>query len=214
MTRYFYINFLLVFFTLCGSNQGYSQKNQRYLQQMKAWQKSRDAYLISPAGWVNLEGLFWLKPGKNTFGSAHNNDIRFINQRFPEKAGYFIWENEQVRWVSEPGLKIHVQDSVIKETVIFNTSLSPVILELGSFRWNIIKREDKMGVRFRNLTSTAIQKFKPVPRYPIDEKWKFSARLQPDISHQLAITNVLGQTRLENSPGNLLMLILHQYTLK
>ena len=37
---------------------------------IEQWQAKRLASLTSDTGWLTLAGLFWLKAGKNTFGSG------------------------------------------------------------------------------------------------------------------------------------------------
>ena len=45
--------------------------------------------------WLPLAGLFWLKPGENTFGSDKSNAIQF--PKGPPHAGSFTLQNDQVR---------------------------------------------------------------------------------------------------------------------
>jgi uncharacterized protein len=203
MKPFFTFRFYLFFFIVSYTHQVFSQENIAYQIEIQSWQKKRDSFLISPQGWVNLAGLFWLQPGKNTFGSDAGNNIVYANKSFPKKAGYFLWDGDEIKWVTSPGIQIHSKEANIKEATIFAKGISATLLETGSFQWTIIKREEKMGVRLRNLASPAIKEFKSVPRFPINEKWRVTARLQPNTKPRLSITNVLGQTKMENSPGTL-----------
>ncbi len=47
--------------------------------------------LKKETGFLNLAGLYWLKEGKNTFGSDSSNDIIFPKDKIPGKSGYFIY---------------------------------------------------------------------------------------------------------------------------
>lgn len=47
-----------------------SNPSADYQDSIRAWQQHRDAGLRAPDGWLTLVGLFWLKPGANTIGSA------------------------------------------------------------------------------------------------------------------------------------------------
>ena len=47
-----------------------------YFGEVEAWNDERIAALKQPDGWLNLEGLFWLKKGVNSFGSASVNDFK------------------------------------------------------------------------------------------------------------------------------------------
>jgi uncharacterized protein (DUF1684 family) len=85
------------------------------------------------------------------------------------------------------------------------------LLTLGSFRWNIIKRENKYGVRLRDLASPALENFKEIERFPVDTQWRIAAHLEKNTASDLLITNVLGQTTAMASAGRLVFAI-HQQT--
>jgi uncharacterized protein (DUF1684 family) len=72
-----------------------------------------------------------------------------------------------------------------------------------SFVWNIIQREDKVGIRFRNLKSATLLHFKDIDRFAVNEKWKIKAILNPPVQSQLMIMNVLGQNTATKNAGKL-----------
>ncbi len=197
----------LVWLFLISCFASNAQQQTPYEEEMEKWHQSRLDFLLSPDGWFNLEGLFWLKPGINQFGSAKNNDLVYNNPLFPKRAGYFEWTNGQVNWVSDQGVNTLVNDSLFNKGIVYEEGGKLPILNLGSFRWNIIKREDKIGVRFRDLASKSLTNFKPIQHYPVDPKWRVQARLEKSNSQALMITNILGQTIAENTPGKLVFTI-------
>ena len=184
-----------------------SAQAQNYQQEIDTWHQKRVESLLSPTGWFNLEGLFWLKPGKNTFGSGAANDMVYANPSFPKMAGSFEWENGKVNWITETGIKVTVNDSVIDRSTIFEEGKKVVLLALENFRWNIIKRDDKIGVRFRNLQASAVKNFKEIKRYLVKEQWQIMAHLEAAPKASVLITNVLGQTKPEESPGKLVFTV-------
>lgn len=181
-----------------------AQKTSSYQDSLVAWHQKRIQDLKAPNGWVNLVGLLWLHPGKNGFGSAKNNEIIFQHKDMPANAGSFLWENGMVQWVSQNGVATKIKDSLIQEAILFsaNSKQAPQI-SLGTLRWNLIKREDKIGIRLRDLNAPALKKFTGVPYYPIDAKYRVDAILEKPVSNQLMITNVLGQTTAQETPGRL-----------
>ena len=199
--------FLLIIF-----QTGFSQeKNSSYEQQINAWHAKRIEDLKAPNGWVNLAGLFWLKQGKNSFGSASSNDIVFHNPDMPAKAGSFMLEGTTVTWISEPGVTVLEKDSAITKAVIFQQgNFRSPLLSLNHFRWNIIQRDEKIGIRFRDLKSPALAKFTDIPRYPVDSNWRVNAHLEEAPNSFVSITNVLGQTNQQNTPGKLVFMINNQ----
>lgn len=206
MSRFFRI-IICSLLSICLGTFVFAQDKADYKQEIDAWHKKRVESLLSPGGWINLEGLFWLKPGKNTFGSHTANDIVYANPGFPKLAGYFEWENGKVNWLSEAGVKVSINDSAIDRAIIFEEGKRAPLVSLGNFRWNIIKRDDKIGVRFRNLQSAAVKNFKGIQRYPVKEQWKVNAHLEAVPKASILITNVLGQTKPEESPGKLVFTI-------
>jgi hypothetical protein len=69
-----------------------------YFAEVKEWNAARIDALKQPNGWLNLEGLFWLKKGVNSFGSSSVNDLVYDNGAFPKHLGDFIYEDGKVYW--------------------------------------------------------------------------------------------------------------------
>jgi len=195
--------------------KGQKSTTPNYIESINEWHKLREAFLKSPKGWLNLEGLFWLHKGVNTFGISKNNDCVYENPNpsdvfFPDHLGNFIFEGDSVMWESldKYMVKVNNQDMPLKSKVcIFNanglSSDMSWIMPGASFTWTIIKREDKIGVRFRNLKSVNISSFKGIAHFPINEKFKIKAFLQPPIETYLMISNVLGQQVASKNAGKL-----------
>ena len=209
----FLVSFTMV---LSYSNvKGQKSTTPNYIESINEWHKLREAFLKSPKGWLNLEGLFWLHKGVNTFGVSKNNDCVYENPNpsdafFPDHLGNFIFEGDSVMWESldKYMVKVNNQDMPLKSKVcIFNanglSSDMSWIMSGASFTWTIIKREDKIGVRFRNLKSDNVLLFKGIAHFPINEKFKIKAVLQPPVASILMISNVLGQQVASKNAGKL-----------
>jgi len=209
----FLVSFTMV---LSYSNvKGQKSTTPNYIESINEWHKLREAFLKSPKGWLNLEGLFWLHKGVNTFGVSKNNDCVYENPNpsnafFPDHLGNFIFEGDSVMWESldKYMVKVNNQDMPLKSKVcIFNanglSSDMSWIMSGASFTWTIIKREDKIGVRFRNLKSDNVSSFKGIAHFPINEKFKIKSFLQPPIETYLMISNVLGQQVDSKNAGKL-----------
>ena len=67
-----------------------------YFESIREWQKQRDAGLRSEDGWLTLAGLFWLKPGDNTIGSADSNNFVLPKGSAPAQIGRLRLEGERV----------------------------------------------------------------------------------------------------------------------
>jgi uncharacterized protein len=186
-----------------------------YVDSINQWHQLREAELKSPKGWLNLAGLFWLHKGVNTFGGAKNNDCVYENPYpsdvfFPDHLGNFIFVGDSVIWESldKYMVKVNNQNMPLRSKVcVFNgkglSSEMSWTMSGHSFSWTIIKREDKIGVRFRDLKSSNVLLFKGIAHFPINEKFKIKAVLQPPVTSFLMISNVLGQQVASKNAGKL-----------
>lgn len=180
-----------------------AQSTVTYQKEIAQWKQKRVDFLRSPAGWLNLEGLFWLHPGRNYFGSDGSNDLIYKHPSMPAVAGYFEWENGEVTWTSQSGVAIRLQDSLVNSLTVFQEGKPAPLLALQTLRWNVIKREDKMGIRLRDLASKKVQNFRGIERYPTNIAWRVTAKLEAAPQANIFITNVLGQTNAQQTPGKL-----------
>lgn len=184
-----------------------AQSISEHQAEIAQWKQKRIDFLRSSSGWLNLEGLFWLHPGRNYFGSGSSNDLVYKHPSMPAVAGYFAWENGEVTWTSQPGVTITLQDSVVKSLPVFEEGKQAPLLALQTLRWNVIKREDKMGIRLRDISSQTVQNFRGIERYPTQISWRVNAKLEPPPQASIFITNVLGQTNAQQTPGKLVFSI-------
>ena len=46
-----------------------------YAADIESWRAQRVARLTSETGWLTLVGLYWFKPGENTFGRDADNAL-------------------------------------------------------------------------------------------------------------------------------------------
>jgi hypothetical protein len=81
---------------------------------------------------------------------------------------------------------------------------STTVLQLGSFRWFIINRDGKYGVRLRDINAPLVKEFKGIDTYPVDEKWKVEAKfeLYPE-PKVIEIPNIIGSVENDTVKGRL-----------
>ena len=177
--------------------------------ELKKWDAERIAALKQPDGWLNLEGLFWLKKGANSFGSSIENELVYDNAAFPKHLGDFIYEDGKVYWKDAATEKITIKDNaglVVANAETLNlltATEGDYISQWKDFLWVVIKREDKVGVRFRNLKAKTLLEFKGIERFPVDPKWRVKAKVIPQNQNPLMIMNVLGQNTAQKHGGQL-----------
>lgn len=176
-------------------------ENPTYTSEINAWHHKRIQSLKSENGWLNLVGLFWLEEGENTFGSDKSNQIVF--PKGDAFLGKFILKNGEVSVEIKPTASVTVQDKAVSSLKIFPAETN-VVLQHNSLKWFIIKRGNKYGIRLRDLESAVVKHFTDINTYPIKENWLIKAKLEKgEAGKKIAITDVLGQTNMQDSPGTL-----------
>jgi uncharacterized protein (DUF1684 family) len=200
MKKYFWLLFVSLLIVNLNSNA----QSGNYSDSINRWHQQRIQDLKAPDGWINLVGLFWLQPGTNRLGSSTSNELMLTHPKMPALAGFFEWVNQEVHWVTEPGIAITENSVPINKQLVYSRELINIPqLALEDLRFTVIARGDKIGIRMRDLHSPALDSFQTIPRFPVNRSWKLKAYFEPKESAKIEIQNVLGQVNRENSPGKL-----------
>jgi len=202
MMRYFIIICILSLFVIAGCEK--DRGNPTYIKSIQQWHKKRIARLKTETGWLNLVGLYWLSEGKNTFGSAKNNDIIFP-ENAPPYIGTFILNDSTVTVKINPEVKVTYDSRPVSDLQLKDDlSDSTTVLSYGTLRWFIIDRNGKYGVRLRDINAPLVKEFKGIDTYPIDEKWKVEAKFEPYPQPKvIEIPNVIGSVEKDTVSGKL-----------
>ena len=216
MKQYYRLLSLLTVSFVLVAGVGAQTNTVAYQKEINEWDAHRVAELKADDGWLNLVGLFWLDEGKNTFGSGDKNVVVFPAGSIDESAGYFQRAGNTVKLVAETSTPVLVGGKPVKEAVIFNTDMRNIPeVSFGSLRWSVIMRGDKIGIRVRDLKSPVPAAFKGIERFPANMALIIPAKLHaPETPGSIAITNKIGQTTQQNTPGKLVFNInKRQYSL-
>jgi uncharacterized protein (DUF1684 family) len=182
-------------------------QDKEYVQSIEQWHQKRIEALKTPNGWLNLEGLFWLQKGKNSFGNDKTAHCYYANKDFPTWIGNFIYQGDSVQWengnVNELTID-KVKAGAGKTYTVFNSEGNASVMDWKTFSWVVIKREDKVGIRFRNLNANTLIHFKGIERFPINPNWRIKAKLIPPTQDFLMISNIIGQTVSSKNAGKLI----------
>jgi hypothetical protein len=206
--KYLAFGSLILFIQMCTSLKSNGQQSlsyESYEKEIQDWDQKRNAALKQQDGWLNLAGLFWLEKGENCFGSNPKAKLNFVHPTMPNILGCFIWKEQKIDWMPQSGIIMkEANGHPFQNGKIFDLdSAQGTTLQWGQFLFTIIKREEKIGLRFRDLKSPNLLSFKGNPRFPADTQWKLKASFLPSYGKKIPITNVLGQTSLLPSPGKI-----------
>jgi uncharacterized protein (DUF1684 family) len=211
MTAFFKAIFTAsVLATLCAVAFGATQKlSEAALAQERAeveqWKARRLASLTSDTGWLTLAGLYWLKPGENTFGRARSNALWLDNPALAKQAGAFVVSGNKVRFVANKGVGVTHNGEPIREIdLVADTSGEPTVLKSGSLSFFVIERGGKLGVRVRDGENVHRKEFRGLDYFPVDDGWVFNARFEPyEARKTVRIVNILGMEEELQAPGAL-----------
>ncbi|HEV8577905.1 MAG TPA: DUF1684 domain-containing protein [Thermoanaerobaculia bacterium] len=174
-----------------------------YRKEIEAWRKERADSLKEEDGWLTLVGLYWLKPGENRFGSDPASPVILPQGKAPAMAGVLVQEGNAVTIRVEPGVAITADGKEVKPGMTLKTDAEgePTVLELGSLKFYLIRRGDRLGVRIKDRQSPTLASFKGLDNYPIQPAWRVVARFEPYKDKKIPIANIVGQVQEIPSPG-------------
>ena len=150
-----------------------------YKQKILDWRKDKDESIRRENGWLSLAGLFWLKLGKNQFGSASENDIQ-LPGRTPANIGYFEYDGKSVTLQTNPSQKVKVNGKLTDSVVLQpEKSEDPSYIALEDLRLVVIQRGNKLGIRLWDNKREARRSFPARTWYEIDENFRLPATFTP-----------------------------------
>jgi len=178
---------LAIFVSLAAAIQ---PPDAAYLQSFEKWK----AELVDglKQNWLPLAGLFWLKPGANTFGSANDNAV--VLPSGPAHAGVFQLQGDEISVELRSGSDAKIDGkSETKAKLQTDVSGSATRIELGSLRMHVIKRGERLGIRVKDLESQAAHNYSGPAFFPLDMNYRVSGTFVPsDGKRTVDIPNVLG----------------------
>jgi uncharacterized protein len=189
-----------------------------YRAEIQKWRAGYEADLKKDNGWLTLAGLFWLKEGRDTFGTSAENDIVLPKGSAPEKAGAFLFHDGKTRLQLEDGVRALVNGDPLRTKAQGalawllahpaemplnpDTTGKPDRITVGRLSMIVIQRGNRFGIRLWDNASAVRRDFPGSQWFPVHEAFRvtaqFTAYPQPKM---IPILNVLGDTEQNPSPG-------------
>jgi uncharacterized protein len=149
--------------------------NKTYRQTINDWRKERDENIRKENSWLALAGLYWLKLGKNQFGSDPKNEVQ-LPERIPANMGYFEYNGRSVSLRTNSGQKVEVNDKPTDFAILQpDISENPSYIKLEGIQMVVIQRGNRMGVRMWDNQSEKCASFPARTWYDIDEAFNLPA---------------------------------------
>lgn len=173
-----------------------------YQSEIQKWREKRENELKADNGWLTLTNLAWLKEGKNTIGSAADNNV-VLPAATASQIGIIEFKNGIASLSVNDGIDA-LGDGKKFQSIELKSDADgkPTLVQIGDVSFTLIKREDRYGIRVRDVNSPNRAKFTNLHWFPIDESYRVTADFEAyDVPKEIEIPNVLGGTFKMRSPG-------------
>jgi len=157
-----------------------SKEDPEFVQAELQWRSERDQQMRSPTSWLTIAGLFWLEEGENTFGTDPKNQIRLPEGSAPAFTGTFIRHDDVVKVVHAGDAEMTIDGKRINEQVLTSdASGKPDVIELSDLKMWVIKRENRLAIRLRDLNASSYREYTGLEFFPPRAKYKLNASFTP-----------------------------------
>ena len=162
-------------------------------RRIEAARRFRLEQLRDPEGWLSLVGLEWLHDGENSVGADASNDVALRGSDAPPHAGTIVVRGDTVSFAAAPGVDVRSDGRRIGELRLRDgTDEAPAVLAIGSLRFHLIRRGDRLALRVRDRKAAALAGFRGLDYFPIDPSWRVVGHLEPSAGATLAVPDVIG----------------------
>jgi uncharacterized protein len=137
------------------------------LDDLEAWRASRQSELSSPDSWLGLVGLFWLKRGLNSVGSAADAQVRLAAG--PAFLGNIDWQADELWWRPASGEPT---------TLRTDHGGDPESVACGNLSFFVVDREGLLAARVRDRDWAAarvpvvLDYFPDTPEWCVEAEWQ------------------------------------------
>ena len=182
-----------------GRAASVDEPDAAYVQSFEKWKAGQTADLKE--SWLSLVGLFWLKPGANSFGADPTNTIVF--PKGPPRAGEFDLNGKEVTLKLQPESHATISGKPVTDAELEpDTSDHVTRVEMGTLRFHVIVRGEHVGVRVRDIDSATARNFKGMMFFPLDMNYRVTATWLPsDGKKTVEVPNALGEVASDPAPG-------------
>ena len=169
-----------------------------------SWRAQRATRLLAPEGWLSLIGLEWLKEGDNSVGSAAGNRIQIA--KAPAHLAVVRLDHGALRLLTP-------QDGFPKDFLLdghppqeqplySDDNPSPSKLKVGTLTVILIHRDERIGLRIKDLDAPTRTGFHGLRWYAPDAKYRVHAKWIPySPPKMLEIPTILGTVDKLPAPG-------------
>jgi uncharacterized protein (DUF1684 family) len=162
-----------------------------YERSVEDWRQKYEARLRADDGWLTVSGLFWMHEGKNSFGSAANNDV-VLPAPVPASAGYFDLQAGKTTVHVNPGVIITMAGKPV-ETVELRPDSKVDRMVIGDLTFFVHASGPRFAIRLKDKNSKLRKEFAGLHWFPVNEAYRVNAHFVAyDKPREVEIETVLG----------------------
>lgn len=186
---------------IMSANVESSPPSAEYAKQIETWRAQRVERLKAPDGWLSLIGLHWLKDGKNTVGSAKDNDVVLV--KGPAHLGAIAVKGGKATIELDAKAGATIDGKKAKSAELRDDSNEkPTTVAFGTASFYVIDRNGKKGLRVKDSNAESRTHFVGIDNFPIDASWRIEAKWEAFApAHSLDVPTVLGSVDKMTVPG-------------
>lgn len=192
---------MLMAVSLSGTGVVVAHGGDDYVTEIESWRAQRVERLTAAGGWLSLIGLDWLKPGRNTVGSAKDNDI--VIAKAPAHLGTIDWNGEKIEATLKAGAPAMIDGQLITHAELLDDSHEkPTVVSFDGVSFHVIDRGGRKGLRIKDPQAETRTKFLGIDYFPVDPAWRVEAKwVAFEPAQTIGIPNVLGAVEQMKVPG-------------
>ena len=165
-----------------------------YTASIEKWRAESEAKLKSDTGWLTVSGLFWLKDGRSTFGSAPGNDL-VLPAGVAPRAGTFIRTGKRIGVEVNKGISVTLKGKPVTklDALVNDAEAKEDVLVLGDISLLVIDRGTKIGIRMRHKNSLLRREFTHKTWFPVQPNYRVVAKFIPQPERVVRIPNMVNE---------------------
>lgn len=165
---------------------------ENYHQELAAWRQQRERNLLGDNGWFTVAGLVFLKPGRNTFGTARSNDV-VLPESAGATTGVLEFSGGRVRLSSTTPLAVNGTPMTSAELRAATGDRPPDRVSVGPVTFFLMLSGDRLAVRVRDQNSPLKKSFTGLRWFPANDALKVTARFEAyPVRKTAKVLNILG----------------------
>ena len=195
---------LIALLALAGwTNAGLAQTVETQPGDWAEWRAEREAKLKAEDGWLTVAGLFWLKEGVNTVGTAADSAVVLPTGSAPARVGEFELREGKTFFRAAAGVTVTANGQPVRELEVKSDAVKqPDVLKLNDLTFLLLKRGERFGIRLKDKNARTRREFAGLRWYEGKAAYRVTAQFIPyEQPKNVSIVNILGDVEPMKSPG-------------